>query len=232
MAWTLRKYLADWRSIVLGRYAKTSYSQEGEDMVLYRLFGEQARGFYVEVGAHHPIRFSNTYFFYRRGWRGINIEPNPEAAARFHQLRRRDLTLTIGVAEAPGRLTYYCFDDAALNTFDAALAERREREHRRRIERTIEVSVERLDVLLARYLPPNTPIDFLSVDVEGLDLPALRSSDWSRFRPRCVLAEALDSTLDEFMDAPIVRFMKRQDYGLLAKTFNTLFFHDARRPVR
>ena len=51
------------------------YSQEGEDIVIDRYFQHKAKGFYVEVGAHHPFRFSNTYRFYRRGWTGVCIEP-------------------------------------------------------------------------------------------------------------------------------------------------------------
>jgi hypothetical protein len=58
-------------------YLNQSYSQEGEDMVLYRTFETVKEGFYVDVGAHHPDRFSNTYKFYKQGWRGINIDAMP-----------------------------------------------------------------------------------------------------------------------------------------------------------
>lgn len=225
----LRRSLGDWRAILLGRFSKTSYSQEGEDMILGRIFGERNSGFYVDVGAHHPIRFSNTYLFYRRGWRGLNVEPNPDAASRFRQIRRRDLTLSMGVAEHPGMLTYFCFDDPALNTFDESLSKRRVEETRYRIERTMQVKVERLDAILAAHLRPGTDIDFLSVDVEGLDLSVLRSNDWSRFRPHCVLAEALETSLERVSDTDTHRFMKQQGYEMFAKSFNTLFFLDQSR---
>ena len=51
-----------------------SFSQEGEDLLIDRMFDGQSVGFYVDVGAHHPTRFSNTYLLYLRGWRGINID--------------------------------------------------------------------------------------------------------------------------------------------------------------
>ena len=60
-----------------------SYSQQGEDMILKSLFQDHQSGFYVDVGAHHPSRFSNTYFFYLRGWRGINIDAMPGSMAAF-----------------------------------------------------------------------------------------------------------------------------------------------------
>ncbi len=102
-------------------YAIKSYSQEGEDMILQRILGDKKHGFYVDVGAHHPRRFSNTYLFYRRGWSGINIEPNPEAMNAFQVDRERDINLQFGIAEHAENLTYYFFDEPALNTFDAAL---------------------------------------------------------------------------------------------------------------
>lgn len=198
-------------------------------MILYRMFGERRTGFYVDVGAHHPVRFSNTYFFYRRGWHGINLEPNPATAARFRQLRRRDLNLSVGVAEVPSVMNYYCFNEPALNTFDEPLARRRVAETQCRIERTIPIEVKRLDTILARHLPPGTSIDFLSVDVEGLDLSVLRSNDWSRFRPYCVLAEALESSIERISGLDLYHYMNQQGYELFAKTFNTLFFTDRRR---
>ena len=60
-------FLKWFKSRFFNGYGKLSYSQEGEDVVLRRIFGENKNGFYVDVGAHHPIRFSNTYLFYRLG---------------------------------------------------------------------------------------------------------------------------------------------------------------------
>lgn len=89
----LKKRLLRLRDTIFDVYAKKSYSQEGEDMVLQRIFDGKTNGFYVDVGAHHPFRFSNTYFFYRLGWSGINIEPNPEASDLFQSARRKDINL-------------------------------------------------------------------------------------------------------------------------------------------
>jgi hypothetical protein len=74
---SLKKELIDLRDTIFGYYSKKSYSQEGEDMILNRIFEFRNSGFYIDVGAHHPMRFSNTYFFYRKGWRGINIDAMP-----------------------------------------------------------------------------------------------------------------------------------------------------------
>ena len=97
-------------------WAQRSWSQEGEDMVLRRIF-EKKNGFYVDVGAHHPIRFSNTYFFYRIGWSGINIDAMPGSMQAFKKSRVRDINLELGVSNHNANLDYYIFNDTALNTF-------------------------------------------------------------------------------------------------------------------
>ena len=207
--------------------ATVSYAQEGEDLVLRRFLEDRRCGFYVDVGAHHPTRFSNTCFFYEQGWRGINIEPASAAMADFIRHRPRDINLQSGVAEAAGALTYHIFDEPALNTFDAALVRERETHTPYRVVRTETVAVERLDVLLKNNVPAGQSIDFMSIDVEGLDLQVLRSNDWSRYRPDLVLVEALDFRLDQADTHPTHTFMRTKRYALVAKTLNTLFYRAA-----
>ena len=73
---------------------------------------------------------------------------------------------------------------------------------------------------------PYLKIDFLSIDVEGLDLEVLKSNDWLKFRPSWVLVEQLNLGDIENMDFEIHHYMKSLDYILFAKTFNTLFYKD------
>src|SRR5262249_40320034 len=80
----------------------------------------------LHFGAHHPTRFSNTHRFYKRGRRGINIDPNPDGLAAFRRRRKRDINLQYGVADCEGELVYYMFNEPALNSFDRVLSEQRE----------------------------------------------------------------------------------------------------------
>lgn len=205
-------------------YAIKSYSQEGEDMILKRIFGERKNGFYVDVGAHHPHRFSNTYVFYKSGWNGINIEPNPDIFKTFETDRRRDKNLQLGVSDREGLLTYYFFDEPALNTFDEEIVNSRLATTPYKVVGKSDVPVERLDQILEKNLPQNCTIDFLSIDVEGFDLAVLKSNNWNIFRPKLVLVEALDQILEDAMLGEVCQFMKIQKYKLFAKTFNTFFF--------
>ena len=107
-------------------YARKSYSQEGEDMILRRLFEKQKTGFYVDVGAHHPKRFSNTLFFYKKGWHGINIDAMPNSMSLFDKIRPRDINLEVPISEKKQKLKYYMFNEPALNGFSKELAEKRD----------------------------------------------------------------------------------------------------------
>jgi FkbM family methyltransferase len=204
-----------------------AYSQDGEDMVLRRLFEQQRFGFYVDVGAHHPFRFSNTCYFRRKGWRGINIDPNPDSIAAFRCVRPTDINICVGVSDTPGDLIFHFFNEPALNTFDAKLASERAQLPGYHLVEKKSVPVRRLDDLLSVHLPEGRPIDFLSVDVEGFDLHVLRSNDWSQFRPRVLLVEARERTVAAGQNDAIHQFAVDADYRMIAKTLNTLIYEDA-----
>ena len=214
---------------MLNGYAMKSYSQEGEDMVLYRIFEKQESGFYVDIGAYHPKCFSNTYFFYKRGWRGINIEPNPEAIKLFKKYRVGDINLEMGISEQEGELTYFMFDEPALNSFDKNLTEKRVINTNYQIIAEKKIKVNRLDAILTDYIPKGINIDFMSIDVEGYDRNVLKSNNWELYRPKCLLVESLESSLSSVFDCPMYRYLTDRDYELFAKTFNSLFYMDRRK---
>ena len=201
------------------------FSQEGEDGILRRLFEKQDSGFYIDVGAHHPQRFSNTYFFYLRGWRGINIEPNPDSLKKFNHLRPRDINLEIGVASKKGALKYHRFEESALNTFDETAAIST---NSIQIGDPISIPVEPLHAILDRYLPSNQTIDFMSIDAEGMDEDVAQSNDWERFRPRFLLIERRrTATVEQALNTSLHRIISAHSYSLIAKCMNTLIYQDS-----
>jgi len=223
---SIKKPLRQIRRIFFDEFAIKSYSQEGEDMILNRIFEGKTNGFYVDIGAHHPRRFSNTHFFYKRGWTGINVEPNPDVIRIFNAERPRDKNLQCGISSVDGALKYHYFDDPALNTFDKNMVQSRLEFTNYKLIKTEDIPVYRLDKILCDHVPSGKRIDFLSVDVEGLDLLVLKSNDWNLFRPSCVLAEVLNATLEEAINGDIAKFMHKQGYTVFARTYNTLIFRD------
>ena len=221
-------FLADVYGIYLYGYAQRSYAQEGEDLLLERILGKQGKGFYVDVGAHHPVRFSNTFLFYKRGWRGINIEPNPRLAELLKRYRPNDINLELGISERSGELSYWMFDEPALNSFDRELSAKRDQETEYSLIGTRKVKVARLDKVLEEHLLPDIAIDFMSIDTEGHDLSVLRSNDWERFRPKWLLVESIAQESPGNMQSEQHHFLQQHSYDLYAKTLNTYIYKDNR----
>lgn len=202
-------------------HATASFSQEGEDMILRRTFQGRKKGFYVDVGAHAPRRFSNTYLFYRKGWRGLNVDAMPGSMEAFERERPRDLNVEAAIATEEGELTYFMFNEPALNTLDEAVARERAVGEYRIVERR-RVRTRPLRDVLREHLPPGQAIDFLSIDVEGLDLEVARSNDWGAYRPEVVLAETSALTLAEDLASELCRFLQGVGYEPYARTVKTL----------
>jgi FkbM family methyltransferase len=224
--WTKRS-LGAWVRIQ-EEHASQCFSQEGEELIINRLLQppkSNAPGFYIDVGAHHPHICSNTYYFYNKGWRGINIDAKPGTKALFELKRPRDINLELAIAESAGELTYYEFNLPLLNGFDLALAETRASDPAFRLTGTRQVPVRPLRDVLTEHMPEGQLIDFMSVDVEGLDLQVLRSNDWNQFRPRLILAEdASVVTLDDARSAPLCKYLATVGYTAIGKAALTMFF--------
>ncbi|MDB5764029.1 MAG: putative SAM-dependent methyltransferase [Herminiimonas sp.] len=203
---------------------RLSYSQEGEDMVLARMLGEKSSpGFFVDIGAHHPVRYSNTYYFYRRGWTGLNVDALPGTANLFRRMRPKDTTIECGIGKEAGSMTYFSFNEPALNTFSEQEAARKNHPPYHVIDK-IQLPVMTLAQLLDRHLPEGTDIDFMTVDTEGLDHEVIASNDWTRYRPKIILVELLNTGLEDLAGNPTVHLLQRFDYRIFAKTYNTFFF--------
>lgn len=203
-------------------FSLKSYSQEGEDMILRRLFEKQKTGFYVDVGAHHPKRFSNTFFFYKKGWRGINIDAMPNSMSLFNKIRPRDINLEIPISDKKQKLKYYMFNEAALNCFSKELAEKRNGKYDYKIISEKEMETSTLEEILEKHLPYDQEIDFMSIDVEGLDLQVLKSNNWRQFRPKFVLVEILGSSIKDITNSKEYKYLSGFEYEIFAKTVNTV----------
>jgi FkbM family methyltransferase len=205
----------------LNRFASynLSCSQFGEDMIVRHLVGDARAGFYVDVGAHHPVYYSNTYHFYRRGWRGINVEAIPGSMEVFDLLRPRDVNVEACVDTVSGRTReLIMFDSPALNTVCPEEAEETVRSGRGKVVARHTVRTVTLAELLDRHLPPGQAIDFLSIDVEGLDEVILRHHDFDRYRPRVLVFERKGLDLLACGRDPLVAELCGRGYRLAAVT--------------
>lgn len=187
---------------------KQYFSQHGEDVIVDSIFRYVDSGFYVDCGAYHPFRGSNTYLLYRRGWTGINIEPHPDQYPLFSRFRTRDININCAVDQNEGMATFVLDRVySGFDTLDRAKSTGADPDARKIKVRTIP---------LAQILAENAPekkIHFLSVDCEGSDLRVLESNDWNRFRPLIVCVE------DQYFNPgnKMSLFMKQVGYRFLLK---------------
>lgn len=173
--------------LLLKKFLVNSYSQWGEDIIIDNLLDKKRGGFYVDIGAYDPIRFSNTKRFYLKGWNGINIEPDPIKIKKFYKERRRDINLNIGIANKNGSLDFFKFSPQTLSTFSKSAAADYQK-HGYTITETFKVKIAKLGQILEKECR-NRQIDFFSIDTEGYDLEVLQSNNWKKFKPKVICIE-------------------------------------------
>jgi len=154
-----------------------TYAQNFEDVILARAFGDRRDGFYIDVGACYPDDASVTKHFYDLGWSGVNVEPMEEPYLRLCRDRRRDINLQLAVTDYVGEIEIFAGpsvgESSALRHDSGA--------------RPVRVPCLTLAELCRQHA--DRPIDFLKIDVEGLELEVVRGGDWRVYRPRVLVVE-------------------------------------------
>jgi FkbM family methyltransferase len=163
-----------------------TYSQNREDIILEAMLKHVKQGFYVDVGANHPVNHSVTKKFYDRGWTGINIEPIPKFIELLETQRPKDNNLQICIGEEAGELTFREYKNSGVSTLSAEMIDQNTKEN---IDDFIEykVVVKRLSTVLEEA--GVGVIHFLKVDVEGYEYEVLNSNNWKKYRPVLICVE-------------------------------------------
>ena len=201
----------------------------GEDVIALAILDRSGRlpscGLYVDVGAFHPTFASNTAILSERGWRGVCIEPNPFMAARLRAARPADVVLDVAVGSSRRRGHLNLFSEwGSSNTLDDDFAAFISSTQDVEVTQRIDVEVMPLAGILSEHAPADTTIDFMSIDVEGMDLEVLESNDWARFRATLVAVEDLGLDLADVRSSPVFRFMTGVRYRLVAHAVFTSFY--------
>lgn len=181
-----------------------SHAQYGEDTRVAEFFGRDYKGFFVEVGANDPIHLSQTYLLEQSGWRGVLVEPLPQLARSLREKRPASIVVQAAVSDPAHVGTAYM--DVPDGTLPLARLVFENDAQRSRPE----VPVRTLDSILDEA--GVTQVDFLSIDIEGNELPALRGLTFERFRPALIIIE------DRVYDLSRHRFLTGKGYRLVDRT--------------
>jgi len=201
-----------------------SFSQCGEDIIINFMNDNLLRKpclTYMDIGAHDPYNLSNTAYFYQKGWRGVNIEPNPILFKKFLKKRPDDINLNIGIGDKTATLPFYILDSATMSTFSKDECDDLIKNHGFKLDKTIEVSVMSLEDVVAKYLNNRMP-ELLFVDAEGYEDFIIRSIDFSRLRPCIICFETVkyNRTINiKNKEYDLVDYLKTQGYELIADTY-------------
>lgn len=216
-----------------------TFSQAGEDLIIrnyyYTRLIEKQKGFYIDIGAYHPYKLSNTFYLYLCGWRGINLDPRPGSMKLFNKLRPQDINLELAVSDKKDKLKYYFIDEnSSMNSFSLDYIESLNLQNK--IKQIIEIEPVSLSEIFQKHLIHNQKIDFMNIDVEGLDYEVLNSNDWENYRPELIAIEIEGDTNKHILESKTASFLFSKHYDfytkvpLSMKNINTVFFIDSKIP--
>lgn len=205
---------------------KISYSQNGEDIIVYGIFEALSKKIinYVDVGGYHPYNGNNTALFYLTGSKGIVIEPNPELFKQFPLKRPRDINLNIGVSFQSGNQPFFLSSSGALGSLMPDEFQKSSLFDRQEIDPFI-IPVQTLPEIMNKYVKGKV-IDFISLDIEGMELPVLQTFDFHDFYPIvfCVETVSYSTNRQKEKRTDIIEFLKSKGYFVYADTYiNTIF---------
>ena len=208
------------------RYEKLSYSQSGEDIIIEYLFQLRKidKPVCLDIGAYHPVVANNTYKFFLKGSKCVNIDANSAAIENFSTTRSTDINLNIGIGGEDGEFDFYIMEDAALNTF--SLEEKIGLEKMGHLFKQVKkIKMVPVNRVLKEYFDDIAP-DFISIDAEGVDFDIIKSFNFSRYAPKVICIESINYTPDGTGTKRIdlCRFIEQAGYFEYANTnINSIF---------
>lgn len=208
-------------------YCRNSYSQSGEDVIIdFLLQGIGInRPLYLELGTNNPDWGNNTFFFYKKGATGVLVEADETFVPIIKKVRPNDKLLNIGVGlrnQETG--DFYIFKDTGLNTFNKEEALFREKNGPSKIQKVVKLKLKPINEIIAENF--DTIPDLLSIDIEGLDLPVLKTLDFDKYPIPIICAETCKYSQNHIKpkDNSISEFMSSKGYFVYADTYiNTIF---------
>ena len=197
----------------------------GEDLVVEKYFKDVVNGFYVDLGCYHPVQNNNTMLLYQKGWRGINIDISEFSINLFNFCRPDDLNLNFAVSDKNGEIDfYYQKKISALSTIKKSQSDLA---FQGKIKKKT-ISSQTLTQILDDSKYKGKSIDFLDIDIEGADLDALKSLDFSRYSPKLICVEILHENMfinnNDIEKSEIYNLLKAKNYKRIwSGIFNHIF---------
>ena len=199
-----------------------SYGATGEDVLLNKIF-KSNKGFYIDVGALHPINGSLTHNLYKKGWRGLNFDIDEKNIKFFKIFRRRDSSFRMAISSSKGKVNSYIFSSGSgLNTLEKNWAEKWSKligkdYFIQKLNKTTLTSV-------VKKFKIQNKIDLLNIDVEGHEIEVLSGSDFKLFRPKIITIEIHVKKTEDIFKTRVFKILHKNKYELISHYYHTCFF--------
>ena len=220
------------KKIYYQKYTKQSYSISNVDLIIDRLFSNVDRGYYIDVGCNHPIKYNNTYLLHKRGWSGINIDLDKTSIDQFNKLRKNDhnVQALVGSFDDEEKEIYFYHERSAINTLSKKLAEKRSTKPREIIKRNT-ISLNKI-IENSRY--KNKKINVMSIDIENHEYEVLKNFSFNKYKVDVIVTELHDLTqknleiynqsIDFVINTNLYKLLIQNNYKLINWVNSDLIF--------
>ena len=211
---------------------KISYSYGGIDSLIIKIFKNKKNGFYIDLGCGNPIKNNNTYQLYKLfNWSGINIDLDKDNIKLFKISRPSDENIAAAVSDSFKETNLFFYHSkSSLNTISKTNAEYQ----KAKVNKFLKINTITLNSILEKSKFNTSEIDFLSIDVEGSELPILKSFDFKKFSCKVIVVEYLDLSLpaleiknlkiENIINSELYQFMTSNNYSLANVLHSDLVF--------
>jgi len=207
------------------------YSFSGVDIVLKKIFYQQEKGFYIDVGCQNPIKNNNTYLLYKKGWEGINIDLDKDNIDLFNSARPKDSNFNKAISsEIKNVELYFYHKKSPINTIDKKTSDFQ----KAKVTSIKKINTDTLDNIILNSKYKNHTFDLLTIDVEGHELDVLKGFDLDKYSPKVIVVEYLDLnvskleiknlSIENVLNSEIYKYLISKNYILVNSIYCDLVF--------
>ena len=200
---------------ILRNSSKSEHLGEyGEDIFIRRFFKNEKKGFYVDIGSYHPIKGSLTYYLFKKGWKGLNVDLSKVSVDLFKISRPNDYNINAAITDFDGETEY--FESGAINQQNSLVSEKDKKK--------IKIKAYKLNTLLDDF--NILEIDYLNIDVEGNEFKVISTFDFEKFHPKLISIEQNIYNFEKIFDEECHKLLLAKNYFLASKIGVTCIYVD------
>ena len=194
---------------------RKTYAQQGEDLFIFNYMKKKkiVNGTYVDLGAFHPIKYSNTCLLFNNGWSGLNIDLNQTAIDYFDIVRPKDNNICCAISNKEEKIKVFINSIfSPINTINKKHAKKFNFASKNELSYT--VKAKKFNSICKKKF------DFLDIDIEGSDFMVLKSINLKYFKPKLICIEILDINYL----IKIKKYLIKLNYFFIKRKTSSFFF--------